>query len=262
MTLVVGELRNGRISGIADSRLTGAFGGHGDYFEGALKIVIISPKLWVAFAGRRLLADALRSIPPDFEQAVVRCRELHADSDEHTDLLLANALGPELVRIRSGSIERGLIDASIGDQNAFEAFQEIRVGLRENGRLSAAMRGLLRDRHIASVGEFAVSVITEPDGFSYADAAHLIGGFVPQSIPSGVPTILQFGNAATGGFALAICSAGVGVSAVGIYLRHARAGAIYQPLERDEAVIIRDVDGGGFVAAARGLGLALAHPMN
>jgi hypothetical protein len=99
--------------------------------HGALKCIVVSPFRCIGFAGNHELAkDALRWClhNPNATDADVRRRlfDVHAASHAGTDFIFASLSdGGRLDRISDWHVQEGLEAAYIGEQAAFELYQQL-----------------------------------------------------------------------------------------------------------------------------------------
>jgi hypothetical protein len=168
----------------------------------------------------------------------------HRRSGRRASFIVARLDPRSLVRIESGVVEHGLAAAWIGDYAAFAGYQQrylaesqlsetapgITEELRVAGRMDDAMRCVITDSSITTVGEACIAVLPTRDGFRYADAA-VAQPSHEQSIPSGVEATIEFGTAAQGGFAYSILTPQLpGVGAIGIHFYQGKFGLLFYPL--------------------------------
>lgn len=254
VTLIVARAGDWGVRVASDLRVTDREAVKGGYGAGVLKSIVLNRGLCVSFAGTPVTAalDAVRRQVDRASDVLAVEQGLlaeHRQLDGRVDFLVA-ALGPPRLSVLTGGELRGPVpNGWIGDYDAFSAYQRVfhhqpsslppgyearREELEIGSAMMTAMDQVIGDDAVPSVGETAIHVVPEPIGFRYSNAARMVGGFVPQSIPSGVPTRIRFGGAAEGGFAYStLVPDAVGIGAVGLYFRQGRFGLFYQPLRFD-----------------------------
>jgi len=133
--------------------------------------------------------------------------------------------------------------------------------LQVANRMHEALEGVAASSAITSVGELILSIELTKDGFIYAPRALMSGGR-PQTIPSGVPTKVQFGGAAEGGFSYSVLSSQVpGIGAIGVHFYQGRLGVLFFPMQLEEPALYRNVSHDEFRAAVRkGFGFDIQGP--
>lgn len=227
--------------------------------KGALKLVATN-NFCIGYAGRYLGAlDAIRNIQKqkidDFGQVTEHLLEVHRDSGGEVDFLIAVYIPTlMLIRIKGGDAEMDLESTWIGDPDAFAAYQElyhsITPVISESeeqsekyeiiSKMSDALSQLVREGKYESVGDFTVSVRSSSNGFKYLGNAMVFPA--PQQIPSGIETAIKFGTAQQGGYAYSVlCSLTPNVGAIGVHFHQGNIGALYHPLESDEAIVYSGV---------------------
>ncbi|MCU7806469.1 MAG: hypothetical protein KZQ73_01155 [Candidatus Thiodiazotropha sp. (ex Semelilucina semeliformis)] len=229
---------------------------------GALKLVVVNG-VCVGYAGTYTHAvDSLRDISnsgnTNYDEILEALFETHNISNGEVDFLVAT-YNPsvKLSKIYGGEIEYDIEAAWIGDQKAFEEYQKIYYSLpsppRSEGhteeesahyevisKMSDALGEIVREQKFEFVGEFTISVRTSSTGFRYLGNA--MAAIVPQEIPSGVSTALKFGTAAQGGYAYTVLTPILpNIGVIGVHFHQGNVGALYHPLENDEAIVYSGV---------------------
>src|SRR3954454_20893376 len=259
MTLVVARRSGESIRMSADLRISDRGATKSGFVVGALKVVILNPDLCVGFAGpvgRALVA--LRAVAreansdSDLETGHQTLLDAHRASGCETDFLVASRDPVDLARIAGGGVETGMSSAGIGDPDAFAAYQVAYHGaevarqlppdaehrreeLDQAARMSQAMRAVIDDDSLPTVGETVIEAASTPlePGFRYAPSG-FISASHEQIIPAGEEARIEFGNAAQGGFAYAVLVPdNHGIGAVGIHFFQGRLGLYYDPLRLD-----------------------------
>lgn len=191
MTLIVARiLEPDHIRVYGDIRVTNSLG-TSSYAEAALKVVILSTDLCVAYAGSvEPAVEAIRSISSDGAAASI-AQELaaHPSSQAGVSDFLVAALRPaSLVVVRHGAASYGGPATWIGDQTAYAkyqaAFHETSKPTADSGREGAssfeiaanqmhvAMKAVIDDPEIDSVGEMCVRAASDYGGeFQYPGKA-------------------------------------------------------------------------------------------
>jgi hypothetical protein len=253
MTLVVARIQKGRVAVVSDTLLTR----HGKALplqEGVIKTCMLPGNLCVSFSNSPELATAdfrrFKDAYPSgagFVQAVDFFEAASAKSGN--DYLLAFCPIAKLVKIADGKRIRSLANTAwIGDKSAYERFREYESRKRsfpQHGRavnavlfmdeiegtcasdLFSAMRNVILDRGIPSVGGFAYTVSSRDNGYRqsvYCDALHdwPIGADQDYQLDYNDP--IDFGSSGENfDFTVAQISAGyMGVNLVAFYLLKAR----------------------------------------
>jgi hypothetical protein len=193
MSLVVAQATEDGPRIVSDTRVGFPYERRSNFKTGTLKVIVVTRKVAVCFAGDvsicldgvRGFARRLREREP-LDDAVAVFRELTSDSRRHVEFIVANAdADSRLTRVRDGRIERALPAAWIGDQDAFERFQQERhkpieepwckvmdqlpPGAKAISRLGRAMEAVIDDPAIASVDDFCVRVATKEGDFNYLE---------------------------------------------------------------------------------------------
>jgi hypothetical protein len=195
--------------------------------------------------------------PFDLEQVERYLLEEHLRCNRSVDFVVASmAPMPSIASIREGTKHLPAGGRCwIGDPAGYEVFQRTyfastsgtsstvpgsRVEPRVECqlRLLEAMRAVIDDELVPTVGDAVVAVFPHRGGFRYSCGieAHTGG---EQLIPSGVSTPVQFGQGpAAGSFTQSILApVDAGVGAIAIYIREARRGALYWPVRTSEPIV-------------------------
>lgn len=229
LTLVVASRFVTGIRIFRDTRVTYPQGENPHYLRGTLKAILLHPALCIAYAGD--VASALSAIRDlrvsrssgfSLEKVESFLERAHNRTSAEMEFIVASALdGETFTVIKEGRATR-TGDCWIGDIFAFEEYQRLfhtaapisqsteidptlAADLQVANRMNQAMEGVAASSSVASVGELILNVVLTKDGFVYAPRAWMQGGR-SQTIPSGVPTKVQFGGAAEGGFAYSVLS--------------------------------------------------------
>jgi hypothetical protein len=259
-----------------DTRVTYPHGENPHYLRGTLKAILLHPALCIAYAGD--VASALSAIRDlrvsrssgfSLEKVESFLERAHNRTSAEMEFIVASALdGETLTVIREGRATR-TDNCWIGDIFAFEEYQRLfhtaapisqsteidptlAADLQVANRMNQAMEGIAASSSVASVGELILNVVLTKDGFVYAPRAWMQGGR-SQTIPSGVPTKVQFGGAAEGGFAYSVLSSRTpGIGAIGVHFYQGRLGVLFSPMQLGEQpALYRRVGHDEFRAAAR-----------
>ena len=182
MSLVVGEVHDGGVSLVADTKVTHR---HEDsrtrqVFENALpKLVLLREDLCVGIAGNDPVGT-LTTLVDNRARSLQDLTEL-AVATPHASFVIA-ALGPspQLWQVRAGRAENrsSVGRAWVGDHDAYEIFQEQYAqwpdGVDPAFRLLSSLQWLLTWNQVPSVGGYHTRVATTPQGFRFmADATNV-----------------------------------------------------------------------------------------
>lgn len=243
MSLIVAHSFGKAIYIVSDTKLTHAYGGKIPPTEGVLKSTILSPNICVSFAGQDGFADeALQSYSSGshklehFDQIVSHFLEWHRKAERLTDFIIAfGSPYYSLVEIKEG-VGREVTNSWIGDQSAFEKFQQhyhqhitpskpplgvaalkctyVPEGdesdtLRYN-QLLESMKAVVADSEIRNVGDFAIAVGYDKHRFRYIDYVDVLThqidfDLLPQEKDGWAA--IPFGTTEQGGYAFNFMSA-------------------------------------------------------
>ncbi|HET6771375.1 MAG TPA: hypothetical protein VFH75_07035 [Actinomycetota bacterium] len=238
---------------------------------GTLKAVIVAPGVTVCFAGDVGAGlEGVRGFAREVDKGravaglVPRLQELASDDRRPVEFVVARGGGgSQLTRIRNSGTERSLQSAWIGDQDAFERFQQERNMPRDSlqsalesklppaarimHKLRLAMDAVINDPAIKSVDDFCVAVAHRPNGFEYLGSVfvHVGRDILVQSRDDLISKMAQ--SVEEGGYAVSVVvPAEPGTPALGLNFPRARMGMLYLPLEFDGAAVIWDVSPNDF----------------
>jgi hypothetical protein len=253
VSLVIGRVTRSGVRLSCDSQVTDPLQPRNNLIPGRLKLIVLSSKLCVGFAGQ--LYIAMNSIGEvarltDVREIARVLLERHRETGEAADFLVAALEPPTLTKVAAGQLFSGGTQYWIGDSDAtrvlgqhYDAAAEPKSGNAVEiaaAKLIQAFEATIMDPRAPTVGGLVFSVATDRDGLRYAPAANVF--FPPQSVPSGVEVPLRFGGAAQGGYAYSIYTPKrVGVPIVGVYFLQGRCGLIYRPLVEEDAVWVTEV---------------------
>lgn len=269
MTICVARTFGPRALLSCDTAISSAIGKRRYPLQGALKNWRLSAHLGVAYAGNPHTAvealSALVGRGANLEDMESILTYLAASTRAGTVdyLLLAHtAKGSEIWRISAGEVESGLAVAHIGDSEVFSKIQEATASglsrmkdfeniedVRLEGAFSSAFAEVVSDcaaSKDAGVGGFALTLMGDGSELYYQPQGAIYSG-MPVTVPAGKGwRPVPFGNAATGAYAISVCTPPKGddAVAVGAYLPIGRVGALYAPMRQrdvEEAIIYRDV---------------------
>jgi hypothetical protein len=268
MSLVVARKTPGTVRVISDIRVT-RFGDdvRNGYASGALKAIIISPNLCIAYAGViRVALSAIRYAASRSEDFEFVANTLSATNE--VEFILATR--GEICCIKNGQLSRGLENAWIGDKDAFAVFQRnyhapcepsrieefLESGeaadLRVATRMTTGMRAAIQDSTVHSVGVDDITVVVRPGGFAYKEKSELRASPLPAILPAGfaggvIPA--DFGSAKRGAFSYSVMTPrDAGIGAVAFYFYEGKFGLLYVPLLDDCPAHIPSGSPGGFRA--------------
>jgi hypothetical protein len=287
MSLVVAQATDEGPRIVSDTRVGFFHGQRPNFKTGTLKAIVVTREVTICFAGDvgagldgvRHFAKRLRAGDP-LDDLLPPLRELTSDGRRRVEFIVASAKpGSMLTRICEGHIEGTLHVAWIGDDAAFERFQEERhkpvdgfrlrmmnqlpPGARAMSALDNAMEAVIEDSAIESVDDFCVRVAAKNGQFNYLEQSFIYVGR-DITVKSGEDLISKMAQPVEeGGYAVSVVPpAKPGTPALGLNFPRARLGMIYLPLEYDGAQIFEDVSPNGFakVVLAR-LGVAMSDPL-
>lgn len=284
MTLVVGRLVDGFVRIVADSQISSAISvspmldldaatldcfetRFRTPFEGALKILAVSPDAAIAYSSRNI-DHALNAIRVAFESlgrplSVVSAGELAkqlVSSTANGDHEFIVASRSKFHILKAGRVEADQDVAWIGDQKGFEEYQRLyhrsptSAQLSEGDaicvRMSDAISGVISEGKLPSIGGVPITLTAngcEGDGFRYLGHVrgydfHRVSGFsTPQSV-------LHSRSAADGGYNYSLLvPSRPGVPAVGVHISQPRMGALFLPLRCNKPIVINDVSASQFI---------------
>lgn len=254
MSLVVAKITPRGIRIVSDSKVTDPEAVKHGYLYGTIKAVIINQNLCICYAGKagvgQVAIDSIRSHAKKIEGVCQRLLDAHKEANEETDFIIAALKPTKLFKISNGDIQETDSSCWIGDSDGFNIFQKYLHQTNPSNipdsdyltsiKMETAMREVISEPSIPRVGEFSISVASTKNGFNYMLGQYRAAGFLPQSIPSGVLTPIQFGNAASGGFSYHIMSPdNAGIGALGIYFPEGSFGAFFYPEKSWEPIIFR-----------------------
>jgi hypothetical protein len=280
LTLVVALLINNEIFVVADTKFTTPHEGkplssrrnivtQAEQYFGGLKVIILFPGLFVAFANEISFAKAaiekiydkkINLINKD--RAIDYFFDQHCRSQSQTDFILGficnsddstENFEKEIVKISEGYIERGKNVAYIGDKDAFTKFQNYSLlkelkhpspnfTLRRLGKESnpdfqqnlvdsiRAIDQVIRDPEIPTVDGICTTLTSENDEFRYTESVEFFGKPIP--IKKEPNSSVYFGGAAEGSDNRQIGAYLVpGVGVFSVFLDSGKFGVIYNPVE-------------------------------
>jgi hypothetical protein len=193
----------------------------------------------------------------------------HQQHGCQTDFIVATVGEASAVdRISSGSLEEGLPSAWIGDAEAFAAYQAnyhttltrrqtspyVEERFRIAGAMSDALDAVVNDSSIESVGDFTVSVMSQPaqgDGFRYL--SHAFGsGFKPVANTTEETSLTQSLGVEGGSYHYCILvPTAAGVGALAVHIREARVGILFFPARSWTSILLKGFDTGSFIHEIR-----------
>jgi hypothetical protein len=260
VTLVVARVFGNTVHMLADSRVTFAEERYRPAPGSVLKSVVLNPDVCVAFAGdvdRAQMAIASVNAAADIESLIDHFLHAHRDGGlNNPDFLLAihQPGPPHLIRIWNDKVERDLINAWLGNPQAFNDLQA-RIGDRTEtravDRFQLAFHELLHADDVDDIGDFMIQCYSGPDGFRYARNSGV--AFWPDASTSSTePERIGARTAAEGGYAWALLAPREpGVGAVGLYFQQGRLGCLLYPRRSDKTIRFPDIDRADFVIEVR-----------
>ena len=253
MTLVIAALTGTRVEMLADSQIDDPNAIRGDRVPGRLKIVVLSPSLAVAYAGRAAAAiDLIRQVSSggDLDKVDAVAEQLRAatEQNDHQVDFLVGWSGDQcrLLKIADGGIFEGLERYWIGNSTAASAYARILeqqvawerltdVHAEEilRNKLVSTFEQFLSSGAVAEVGGIPYRACGTPAGFVYASFAGV--DYPEQTIPlPGSPRLGAAADGALGAYSYSVVVPGVpGVAMVGLYMLQGRVGFLHRPLVTD-----------------------------
>lgn len=263
MTLVVAQIVENDLFVVGDSRLVDMDGTVRSPINGTLKIQLLSPELCIAFAGEISLPvmkelQVLTQQCSGYSQQRVAKEflALHKRTNNVLDFIIASLSPyPGIYKISEGNCTSDIQAAWIGDIKAFSEYQKqyhqpdhidghgynsdryklwiFKVPDHEGvndeifSKMCNAMRGVIYDSGITTVGDYLVAVTTTQAGFNYINYLDIDAPL--RQLSEGWNTV-QFGTAAEGGHAIvALSPANPGIGAFGIHYLQGNFGAFFAP---------------------------------
>lgn len=266
MSLVVAQTTEDGPRIVADTRVSFPDGNRPPFKKGVLKAIIVSESLSICFAGdvengvdtiRRCVA-ALNT-GSEVDQIIHDFKIISSKKQRSVEFIIANA-DPKalLIRIRNGQIENDLHSAWIGDQKAFERFQEERLkplndiekklmdqfgpGILTMSKLGDAMNAVIADPTIHSVDDFCVRISSKNRKFNYLGGTFV---YIERDIhvKNGDNLLMKMTQPVEeGGYTVSIVEPKIpGTPALALNFPRAKLGLIFLPLIYDEAQVITNV---------------------
>lgn len=266
MSLIVAKIIRGSVRILSDTKLGHNSGLRLGPLQGTLKSIIVNSKLCVSFSGNSIALNVIRQIDRNTEYSVKNLDAIlsllyasHCEGGRNKDYLVALAgPPPSLHRISNGNVEKDILNAWIGDQAAFEAYQACYHSLSQNkfaqehsdetspletyGRMSDAFRAVIADPQISSVDHFlltATSFSSAMSGFHFLPS--MVGfDFLPVNT-SGEISLIRPSGTAEGGYNYTILVPSVvGIGIVGVYILQNQLGVLFYPMRFDEAKLYKN----------------------
>jgi hypothetical protein len=262
MTLIVAAATEKGPRVLSDTHVLPSFGATPTYRTNALKAVILSPDTCVCFAGEVAagltgVRQASRHIEDGDTPAevVAALQRVIDETQRDVEFLVARCGGDwQLARVRGDGAETDLMNAWIGDREAFERFQEARhaytppsyakdlsSAIVTDLQLREGMTAVLEEPQLPSVADFLVSVACLPDGFNYLDSMFTMNGRdVTITIPSGQSVPIPWSTSvADGSYTVSIVApADPGIPALALLFPFAQFALLFLPLRFDEVQVI------------------------
>ncbi len=241
MSLVVAGYENKSMVIVSDTKLTypnymhNSLKNHinsGTIEHGILKLVVVSEKICVAFAGEVEYAEnAIKEINPDASIQYIQrvLEENHQKSAGKTDFILCSNLGQQIIHvIKDGKIEVAG-QAWIGDKIAFERFQEGRIGGKKS--IASALDDVISDETITTVGGFNVSVGIDSGKFSFGFSMKVSREPMIATITAGKPYLIGHGTAENGAYTLTFIGSSANYQHVAFHIKQGNIGVVYSRKE-------------------------------
>ena len=269
MTLVVGRIHDSKITIVSDSKLSDPRAVRSTPLSGVLKIVRLHPAICLCYSGvydfatQAIEAFKASSID-DTGNLVDLLVNIHQQSNNETDFVVASLERerPFFVKISKGTVTHSDHNFWIGDHAGFEVFQkeylELESQLPEEQKLYTAIQSVIQDPDIATVGGFPFGVETRHSSELGRPSLHYIQRLEiiineSQTIPAGGGwTKLKLGTAAGGSYGFSyFVPKSQWAHAVAIYFSHGKFGALFCHELNLHGIVIRDVDGAGFIETCK-----------
>ena len=232
---------------------------------GVLKAIVVSPSLCVAIAGRpepglHAVQEVYRSQASN-DDVVSLLSDAHQKCEQKTDFIVA-FVGPppSLVRIRDGAVEKGLIDAWIGDPPAFEKYQEYLAGLAgmtdhlpyKTGAIAdmgSAFQMVIEDAQIPSVGGFRIAAASYSSHISGFHYLRMSAGYGFRPVSAVEPdSLLQLPEPPQLGYHYSmLVPATAGIGAIGVHTLESHWGVLFYPRCAEKAIPYRGVSLDDFI---------------
>lgn len=257
MTLIIARIYDKKICIDTDSKITGEEVVRHDPVQGRLKALILDPKLCLCYAGNISYADEAyhyflkqSTLGLDWNDYLQYLLQINLKSDNGTDFILAGFNGniPLLFEIKDGAIS-STQQSWLGDKSSFSAFQrlyqdEIDKKVEPIEAQSNSFRATLSSEISESVGGFHFSVMSNTKDYTDSSTGEISTVFEYRSraeLYNDQPVKIKFvekdkwvsvpsGNAATGSFALSLCtSLPLQKPSLGVHFGHGNFGILFPP---------------------------------
>jgi hypothetical protein len=269
---------------VGDTRITmSRTGTTSGLLGGLLKVVILHPNLVLGFAGDSGAAldwiadlEVRPDVPYSIDEVLASARKATDVIDLH--LLLAEYRPARVLLVADGIVhDRNDSWAWVGDRDAFAAFQREFASARgtmeasalehgsasDGGAMVRALESVVESANHPSVGGIVVACFPFKSGFGYSCSFKAVAGG-SQSIPSGVPTAVQFGQGApAGSYSEAILTpTDPGLGVIGIHIREIRRGVLLWPSRFRQRIDYFDCDQLDFATRVQDdHGVAISAPL-
>jgi hypothetical protein len=270
MSLVIAKIIDGRIIMESDSQLSTSNSFKQNPISTVLKVIIISPRVVVSFAGDVKSAhEALGEVfsmlrknpetsPEDISSALLKVHLVHVHDGGSVDFILAisDMNNPKLYKTSMGETNLEANSAWIGDYDGFELFQNLYNTSPSDEldypakcrKFTKAFNGVISAREIPSVAGFNISVSSsgETGLFKYLISGEI--GVPVQTIPAGTESRVAFGDAAMGGYSASIIASNADdTPAMAIYFEQLKFGLLFIPSYSLDAIRINELSGLDFI---------------
>lgn len=267
MTLIVARIIDNNIYIESDSKVNDPKLVQSDPLCGLLKTLILHPFVCISFAGavhyaeialKRFFDEKIENI----DQLLDMLLEINEESKNETDFIITTILGkiPKLFKISNRKIERDLLNASIGDHEGFELYQEVYHKLDDKilpqEKMKLAFKSVVNNSGIETIGHFHISTALdykiEPSHpvFLYQEKTE-IQITEPQEIKiekKGEWASIPLGTTAGGSHGLSyLVTVSPDYHGVAIHYTHGNFGVLFCPQLEFSGTVIKDVDGKEFV---------------
>jgi hypothetical protein len=255
MTLVMARQWGDRIVMLSDTMISDRNAPRSDIIPGQLKVIVLTRKLSVAYAGRankalHTIREARRAACQGADLPDVLECLCQATSSGDVDFLVASHHeDPVLCKIWSGERAIGANQYWIGDPSAIPAIQRAMESQpipefgewgedeKEEARLRSAFTEVIRESTFLGVGGFSFHLLGSPLGHCYQDDTGYFSWDTVKISEIDTPEYRRFQKTGTAHYqynTIAPQQRGAGVT--GAFLPQVERGFIYSPLQSDSVL--------------------------
>jgi hypothetical protein len=244
LSLIVAELREGKIVIVSDTHLT-------DYpaemhpkrqnaspSDGAIKCIIIGPHLCVAVAGMIIeieideLFTKIRGLASDLRKVLDTLTKFHLANNMQTTFMAGVSLPPvsKMYVINNGHFTSTTY-AWIGVENGFKAFESRRAEIEKTWPkndfqyiIEQSLKKVIEDSVDPAINGFMISVANTNGIFEYRSAVDMY--LLPRTLPPGF-SVIGHGTAQEGAYSVHFFQANDSNTALGIHFLQGNFGIVY-----------------------------------